>query len=347
MKPSYHRALLGFATLMGLSVAASANAQPDEPVVLELNAAAGCPSKDQVLDRVRTLAVRWPPRGAPLRAAATIARLGDGRFHMTLVVRAGGFVGERNLESATCESLANAAAVHIALLLNDGASDRSPSPSRPDAIAAESAPLAAEAGQQAVAASPPRALATTRAIEDTPASTGHLETPLRFIVQAPRGSVQLGPLPQPSFGVSIGAGLMIEHWRFFAAAHVWLEQAVPRDDQPAIRADVARISASLRACRAVVRGRFELAPCAKLSLEHLWARGAGADVAARTAKATWVAAGLGLQSRLHVLQWWYVVADVDGEVEAARPEISIAGLGRLGKLNLAALTLTLGSEWIW
>jgi hypothetical protein len=338
--------MLRCATLVSLAMVASAQAQPVEPIVLEWSAAAGCPSKAEVAKRIRTLSVTWPPRGAPLRAAATIVRLGDGRFQMTLVVRAGSLVGERNLDAATCASLADAAAVHIALLLND----QDTSQFDAQAPSTESASVEAIRDPRAAARSSARASATsaTNASEDAPApaDTDDSRMRLQVVFQAPRASMQLGPLPRPSFGVSIAAGLALENWRVLAAAHLWLEQALSHDDQPAIRADVDRISTSLRACRASARSRVELAPCAKLSLEHIWARGAGAGVTARTAEATWVAAGVGLQSRLYLFAWWFLVADLDAELEVARPEISIDGFGRLGKLSLAAFSLTLGSEWI-
>jgi hypothetical protein len=359
MQRPLHRALLRCTTLVILSMTASAHAQPAEPIELQWNAAEGCPSKAEVSARIRTLSVTWPPRGAPLRAAATIVRLHDSRFQMTLTVRAGGLVGERRLEATTCASLANAAAVHIALLLNDEDPQRAASRFGAEGSTAESAGAtgsaqegtarsSTQASAAATAATNAPENATQNAPEDATAPANSDGSPLRlqFVFQAPRASVQLGPLPRPSFGVSIAAGLALENWRILAAAHVWLAQALRSEDQPEVRADVDRISASLRVCRAAARSRFELAPCAKLSLEHVWARGAGTDVTRRTAEATWVAAGVGLQSRLYLFAFWYLVADLDAELETARPEISIDGLGRLGKLSLAAFSLTLGSEWI-
>jgi hypothetical protein len=169
----------------------------------------------------------------------------------------------------------------------------------------------------------------------------------RLLVQVPLASLQLGPLPRPSFGVSLAAGLRIAHWRFLADGRLWLQQRFELEDDPQFGADVDHIDVGVRICRGFVWNRFELAPCLRVSLEHVWARGTGARVAPHTAMATWGAVGLGAQARVYLLEWFSLVGAIDAQLEASHPRISIDGVGSLGKLGPAAVALTLGSEWIF
>jgi hypothetical protein len=131
-----------------------------------------------------------------------------------------------------------------------------------------------------------------------------------------------------------------------AEGGAWLKQALKAPDQPDVGATVQRFEAAVRSCRAVPFGDFELAPCLRVSVQHLSTRGTGGHVAARTAETTWVAAGAGVQARYQLRHWFRVFGGVDVQVQTSRPRISVDGVGSLGQLWPAALTITVGSEWI-
>ena len=83
-----------------------------------------------------------------------------------------------------------------------------------------------------------------------------------------------------------------------------------------------------------------------LSLEHISARGTGADITSRSEQTTWLAVGAGAQGRLYLATWFSLVLGVDALIETARPVIAIDGVGDLARSGPAALTITLGPEWI-
>ena len=169
----------------------------------------------------------------------------------------------------------------------------------------------------------------------------------QLLVDLPLASFSLGPLPQPSGGVGLAAGVGYDGWRVLVGGQRWLRQHLTNDDFPGYGADIERASATLRACRALRETAFEIAPCLVLSLEHVSAQGSGMAVTPRTQQATWLGVGAGAQGRLHLADWLRVLVGVDAQIETASPQISIDGVGDLGQLGRAALSVTLGPEWIW
>jgi hypothetical protein len=343
-------------TLAVLSDSALIRAQTTAPIVLDWKAPSGCPGAPEVWKRIRKLAKVWRPTGTPLQAEATITRTNEEQFHLRLIVRAGALVGERNIDAEACANLASAAAIHVALLLNQSAplDERdlrgTEQTSYPDSGTGEAAPSSASPSSAEPEPSGSEATRTETDRELEPGDSRSAETSprnWRLLVQVPLVSLQLGPLPQPSYGVSLAVGVRVAQWSLLADSHVWLQQRLELEGDPRFGADVDHIDVGVRICRAFGWARFELAPCLRVSLEHVWARGTGAHVAPQTARATWGAFGLGAQARVYVLEWLSVVVAVDAQLEASHPRILIDGVGSLGKLGPAAFALTLGSEWIF
>jgi hypothetical protein len=339
--------------LLALVGAVPARAQ-SEPIALVWNAPADCASARDVLARVRKLtkSARLPER--QLSAEASVTAGERGQFHLKLVLRAGGLVGERNIDGRSCDDLAGASAVVLALLLS------SAEPLSGQDLDGGEAPLDAAAAAQAVgasadhdaaarsAASTPASAETKTARAPDPAESDEPRAQRRWhgLLQLPLAALGVGPVPRYSLGLSLGAGARFERWSFLAEGSFWLAQRLTSPDQPDSEANLQRIEAAIRSCRAFLFGQFELAPCARVAVQHLWARGTGAHVAPQTATATWLALGLGVQARYHIVQWFSIFGGVDAHVQTARPRVSIDGVGELGQLWPAALTITLGTEWI-
>ncbi|HET7540073.1 MAG TPA: hypothetical protein VFK05_09375, partial [Polyangiaceae bacterium] len=174
----------------------------------------------------------------------------------------------------------------------------------------------------------------------------HLQRTWHFRAQAPLAAMSFGPLPRPSWGLALAAGASFETWHFLLGGAAWLRQNVPAEQFPGYGADIARLSGTFKACHALGGSRFEVAPCLVLSLEHISARGTGPDVTARPQQTTWLAIGAGAQGRLSLASWLSLVVGIDAQIETARPLISVEGLGDLTQLGPAALTATIGPEWI-
>ncbi len=132
-----------------LAWSGTVDAQPLAGVEVRWVAPARCPGPDDVRARVRRLLGPRAPKASgqePLIAEATVVAI-DGRYRLTLTVRQGDESSgvTRIFESTSCESLAGAAAVTLALLArgearSDGATP--PATSRPGTTEPAASPLA-------------------------------------------------------------------------------------------------------------------------------------------------------------------------------------------------------------
>ena len=168
----------------------------------------------------------------------------------------------------------------------------------------------------------------------------------RVLAELPMGVLSFGPLPKPSWGLAFAGGASLDDWRVLLGGAAWLRQSITAEQSPDYGADIDRLTGTFKACRAINRARFEVAPCLALSLEHIAVRGTGAGVTARTEQATWLAVGAGVQGRLPLTSWLSVLVGADAQIETARPVISIDGAGEVKQLGFAAFTATVGPEWI-
>jgi hypothetical protein len=125
----------------------------------------------------------------------------------------------------------------------------------------------------------------------------------------------------------------------------WLTQRLAGETQLNVATDVRRVDATLWTCRDLLPAPLEVAPCLALSLQHIAARGAGSNVTPRTATSTWFAGGLGLRARYVATPWLKIMGAVDVQLETSRPRIALDGLGKIGQLGPAAVTLVVGPEW--
>jgi hypothetical protein len=340
----------GLLWLSGLLTAVPALSQPAAAIELNWSAPPGCPRQSDVRERIRKLAGAARSTDNPLRADGNITQKEDGRFRLTLVVRSGELVGERNIESASCEDLAGAAAVALALLLRaeeplESFSAGSPAGSPSSQEGSERERGESSSGEKAAergAVRPPEA--------DAPSGVGGSREPspgsLHGLLQAPLAALSLGPLPEPALGFGLAAGVSFHDFRLLVEGQKWLEQRVAAEDFPGFGAEVERATATLRGCRAFRWESVALAPCLALSLEFLSASGTGPAVSASTERALWVAPGAGAQGLVLLTSWFNLVASVDGRLETARPRISIDGLGDVDQVAPIAVTVLLGSEWI-
>jgi hypothetical protein len=342
--------LLCLAWLIG---SARAAAEPPEPVELEWNAPAECPQLDEVRARIRKLSGSRKSSVRP-RAAATITRKDDGAFHLTLVVHTDNITGTRNIDGRSCSDLAGATAVALVLLLQspqswdgsdrDGATTVGPQSPGSESTEPSSTAAKPETPADVAAVITPKTPTADETSEAWRSSRGR-----HVLVRLPAVTVGWGPVPGPSIGLTAAGGLSLERWSFLAGGTGWLTQHPSKTDAGGQKygGDVNRFTAQLLACRAIVRSRLEIAPCAELYLHHMWVRGTGAHIAARTATATWLGLGLGVQARLYAAPWFAVILRAGGELETSRPRLSLENLGGVEQLLPAAATVALGTEWIF
>ena len=332
-------------------------AQQEAGLTIRWEAPARCPQQAEVSERVRKLSGSPSSIQGTLQADGTITRADDGRFHLKLLLRSGGLVGERNIDSRSCADLARAAAVAIALLLN------SDEPLSDGVLGGEQLSDGSQGGTDS--ASGPAIPADDRGHPETKSATSELPKQTQRVeperrppaaepsshreyvrLRAPLAALSVGPLPRLDWGVSVAVGVSYSNWRFWLEGSEWLKQEVPSKDFPGYSAHVKRATASLRGCRASRFSAFEIAPCLVVSLERMTATGAGDNVTPQSQHMTWLTLGAGVQGRVYLGSRFSLVLSVDGIIEASRPRLSIAGVGFVGQVAPLALTATVGPEWI-
>ncbi|HYQ14182.1 MAG TPA: hypothetical protein VEQ58_00435, partial [Polyangiaceae bacterium] len=336
--------------LLGFMWPARARAEPPDLVSLEWSAPPECPGLEAVQARIRKLAGSLRSATKP-HANATITRSAEGGLHLRLVMRSENGVGERNIDGKSCNDLAGAAAVALVLLLqsgdagesSDGGSDstRGVDGQRPEGKSAAGA-----ASSEQRSSEPPPAQAPSSAPTVPAHAASSSQRPRRFLLQLPAATLGIGPVPGLSFGVVAAAGVSFERWRFLAGGTLWLKRrASTSNGEQQYGADISHVTGQLLTCRTLGLSRFELGPCATVSVQHVSARGTGAHIAPRTAQATWLGLGVAAQARAHVSAWFSVLLGLGVELETAHPRLSLESVGDVQQLLPVAGTLTLGAEW--
>ena len=333
----------------------TALAQQVAGLTIHWEAPARCPQQSEVTERVRKLSGSPASMQGALQADGAITQADDGRFHLRLLLRSAGLVGERNIDSRSCADLTRAAAVAIALLLHSDEplsegmlGDEQPAAGSHESTEPASGPEVPPADHPPPEKPPLRELPkeTLRPEPARPAVPEPARHRVHARLRAPLAALSVGPFPHPDWGVSFGVGVSYENWRFWLEGSQWLNQGVPSKEFPGYSAHVKRATASLWGCPASRFSVFEIAPCLVVSLEHMTAAGAGQNVAAESQHVNWMAAGVGAQGRVYLASWFSLALSVDGIIEASRPRLSIGGVGLVDQVAPGAFTATLGPEWI-
>ena len=355
-----HRAMVPMSLALACFTPIAARAQQVPGLTVRWQAPARCPQQAEVSERVRKLSGSRSSVQGALQADGTITQADDGRFHLKLLLRAGGLVGERNIDSSSCADLSRAAAVAIALLLHSDEPLNAGMLGDEHSLPGARETSEAAGGSTVPAADRPQSENENQSRVDLPKQTQRSEPPgeraqtetlpsgrrEHVRLRAPLAASSVGPLPRPEWGVSLAVGASSANWQFWLEGSEWKKQQVPAGDFPGYSASVRRASASLRGCRASRFSAFELAPCLVVSVEHVSAAGAGENVAPQSQQVNWLSAGVGVQGRVYLGSWFSLTLSVDGVIEASRPRIFIGGVGLVDQIAPAAFTAMVGPEWI-
>lgn len=347
-----------------------------------------CPGTDDVQARVRRLLGTHAPTGSPterLVAEGTVVAA-DGRYRLTLSVRTGRQGSEavtRIFDSGSCESLAGAAAVTLALLARGGASSDgpaspvspgAPAPSQPPSAAppaasapgavsatspsADSPPAAAPfAPPSAASAAPspattPPASAPTdahareEAAESPPAATAEFPAiPGKFALEAPLLAVDAGVLPGSAYGVGVGAGVRVNQLRVRMAGLLWLSQS--GTNAAPYEANYQRRTGELSGCYSWPGGSFEVGPCLAVALEDVTVGSSGPDVVGGPGHVAWLTVGVAVRAGWSLRRWATLFVRPGVTLATSRPIFAIDGVGPLYQVPRAAGGVEVGSEWIF
>jgi hypothetical protein len=317
-------------------------------------APSGCPTADELRARVRRL---LPVDAAVSPAADRLVADGmvevvNGHYRLRLSVRRNGEVTgvTRVFESDTCESLAGAAAVTLALLAGGGprsdaaatpASTASPPPSQPAPAGTTDtkSPAPGPAPAEALTSTPPAA--TTRSSESPTVPPARAR--LAPYLEVPLLAVDQGMLPSLGSGIGVGAGLRIRGVRLVLTGRLWL----PQDNARSVyEATYERRSGAVSGCYGWTLGAFDLGPCFTWAIEDVTAQGAGPDVVGDSGHVTWLTVGLAVRAGWSLSRWAAVFLRPSLTFNTSRPTFAIDGVGPMYQVPLASVGVDLGCEWI-
>jgi len=345
---------LAFAAVIG-TITRPGRAE-DAPIELTWRAPPGCPERAAVLARVQELLGSAAGSRSALRAEASITQRNHD-YQLVLVVRDGAEAGERVLVARRCEDLGGAAAVTLALLYS-GSDVREPATTAMTSPTENATPTQSS---EKARENPAPAPGDRRQRDDTPESDpgdpeapaeAHSERALRVLVEAPLGTLSVGPLPSPALGVGAGVGLRTSVWSLRLLAQLSRSENLSVEHLPEYGARAQLASAGLWGCRDVGgagarTGAVGLSGCLVLGVQYLTARGHGPFIAARTNRFFIPFAGLGAVVFWQPLEALSVLGGVNAQLELARPRLALEGVGLVRELSSTGATMFVTPEWIF
>ena len=274
-----------------------------------------CPSSADLQERVTARI----PSASAVRARGRVERSAS-TWRLALDIETPAARGERTLEASTCDALASAAAVVIAMSIAPPRAE--PPPPSPAII-----PLVAPSSQRAAAS-------------EQPASVNE-PAPARLHA---RGQVttDAGTLPSASVGGGLALGVrVVRDLSLEASASVFAGQDGTVEGTTR-GASFSLCSAGVRACWSLTR-RIELAPCLGVVVDRISATGFGAARVSDASSLAWspealLALGIPLAGPLALR------AGVGAQAPMSRQSFVINGAGTVHRADPVALRAWLGPE---
>lgn len=275
------------------------------PFSLSWDAPQGCPQRDTILSEVAELLKPMAPSGS---FGAVIHTPEPGRWTLHLHSE----TGERDLSATSCDAVAHAAAVVIALAIRPDGGDADPSRST----------------------SPPPGPETSRS------SKPDVSDPVRWTLSMGAGArIDTGMLARTGLGLAGGMRAGVRNSRFGFEGEVM--GAYFGDQTTSVGGSPVGGRFSLRTLHVqlnpfLVEGRWALGPTFGVSLDRMSGEAFGVPIA--QAQGTWIPAldaGGTVESRLSkklALHWTLLV-----HVPTRRPEFIIAGVGSIHRVGAASV----------
>lgn len=334
--------------MLSLLAAGPVAAQPAAHFSLAWDAPTECPTRDEIQTRVEALlgGDASASRVADVQVEGRVERVASG-FRLELSLIAGDRPTVRELEASTCDELAGAAAIAIALLARSSAASV-------DSTAAADTPAAAPAHEGS--ASLARATARAEKPATQPVATRRREISadaaarserVRLLVDAPLAVVGWGSLPSMGLGVGAAVGVRWKALRAVAGGELWQPQTL---DQSGFGARFELQSARAEACLTQDVIGAELGPCIGVALERLSGQGIASETfSARSSSTLWISGTGGIVAAVPVpgLSALRVLGQASVRVATRRPRFVIDQLGPVHQPALAAPKLDFGLGWIF
>ena len=305
-----------------------------------------CPDEQDIRRQVDRLVGAGGQPQHRLVVHGRVTQQEDGQWVLRLQTELDGVHGERAIPGKSCQAVADAGALMLALALNPdmeigGAEeqrDASPS-SRSPATAAEKTPPVR----------PPAAPVRSQSEDVQAGSDGPRRQPGGFVRAL--GGLRGGSLPRlgPEFGAAAGlrlAPVTIELGASYSPPQESTERA---DEGPLAEFDLWTLSSSLaywfRDSSRLdgVPRRLQFAPA--LGLEFSWARGQGREVVAPESDTMiWTSGSLGGAVAVPITKGLWARLDGALVIPLTLPEAQVAGTGSIHQPDTAGFRLALGLE---
>jgi hypothetical protein len=308
MRAYSHRATLCLSLLCVLRISiglgsARAGASTEGPFTFAWTAPDGCPSADELRAAIDKLLGETAQARAhePLAVHAVVAHAGA--WTVAIETRSPTSTGHRTLDATTCQGLANATALIVALAID------------PDAVAAHGG----RASEPLPAARPVSAETSLPLSSVAPRST--------FGVVGLVGAASLGVVPGLDVDLGGELGLVRGRWRVELRAVYGLRA---QDSPPVSGAMGAHgrfrfFAGTLAGCWIVARGRVQVGPCADVEVGAVHGQGIGSDQDA-AATTPWYGLGAGLVAVIAPTPWLHFPLHADAVLPLRRPSYRFEGV---------------------
>lgn len=332
----------------------------DPPIKLVWSSPRQCPQAAEVTARIHELAGlrQEPERIAALTARGVIEPAGE-QYQLTLLIQDGATTGSRSISSTSCQSLGDAAAVVLSLLVRQRrelgrglskeelkatgamvsaapATRSEPEPKPESATTGGSSPPSTTPPEDDAEAS--RNALTGQTAKPNPKRTNRDEQPprprnaapvddehaWRLLVAAPAIQLDFETLPQTSLGLSLGLGIAHRSYRAFATVALFEAQDIQGSSSQQYDARFLNRSASGWFCKAWSSSILQAAPCAQVTINRVKASASGSGIATRSEDANWLSLGGGLLTSIRFTRTIGLFARATGRINVTRPEFLLA-----------------------
>lgn len=285
-----------------------------DPLDMTWTAPPSCPSSSVVQEAVASNLAR-EDFGEALDGVLVDARAEEDaagwRLHVEVELPGGAV--ERDLTAATCEELAAAAGLIIAVALDPLRVERVRPQPQPETLP--------EAW-----ANPPKPPTPPPEPEPQPEPAPQPEPTLRFDLRA-AGMLDIGTLPRVRGGAALGFCLVGTWLRADATLLYWAPRAVlPFGEAPDVGARLQQGGAGARVCLKPQLGAWEPSTCGGLEGGVAWGRGVGIETP-RTTVLPWLTATAGLEVAWVSRSSVGLFGGIDAQFHAVRPRVRLDGLG--------------------
>lgn len=343
--------MTAFGSLIGLLVVGwplTLAAQPTARFALSWNGPPGCPTAEDVQARVDALLGGGASAGrvADVRASGQVERVENG-FRLLLSMGIGSTPSSRVIQARTCDELAGAAAIAIALLARSTI-ESSSAPSASDATAPSSPANEPPSAQPAPTPSPSEETpSNAKEAPVEPATTESSTAGLHLLVDAPFGAVGWGSLPAAGLGLGAGLGIRWKALRATVSGELWKPQT---SEASGLATRFTLQSGRAEACLIQTLHGLELGPCVGAALQVLSGEGIRSPVfSAKSRRTMWISGAGGLFVSLPMPSFAHLrfFGEASVLVSPRRPRFIIDQLGLVHEPALGAPQLDLGCEWIF